>query len=167
MLAFSVTKLKLEYPLALHQNLAKKPCQPFIAILSAASLVGVRRLGEGVADSKQEVSAMSGTTADCCVATDLLRRGAACCARCSRAHSTAAEQATHGGRVVSCLGFQLPSNCDKLNRQTREFKNAVTYRKQTTANLPNRQNIQFCPTAFLGTFQPCATSTIPLRNPRA
>jgi hypothetical protein len=189
-LAFSVVKLKLEYPLALHQNSAKKPCQPLIPILSAASLTGVRGLGGGVTRWKQQASAMSGTSTAPCVATDLLRRGAeACvpfasrsslrgCARCSMAEPKTPEQPTHDRRLgpilsrvlalaVFTAGSRFSPNCDKLNRQTREFRNAVTYRKQTIANHSNRQNSQFCPTVFLAPFQSDAGSALPLRIPRA
>ena len=161
-----MAKLKLEYPLALHQNLPKKPRLPFIPILSAASLVSVRRLG------------------------DLLRRGAgAClrfgsraslrgCARCSTTDPKTAEQPTHDRRLGPILstvlapavfmeGSRFSPNCDKLNRQTHEFKNAVTYRKQTTASHSNRQNSQFCPSVFFAQFRPDAASAIPPRIPRA
>jgi hypothetical protein len=39
---------------------------------------------------------------------------------------------------------RLPSNRDKLNRQTPELECLVTCRKQTTAIRSNRQKIQFC-----------------------
>src|ERR1700691_1013399 len=37
-----------------------------------------------------------------------------------------------------------------LNRQTREFRNVVTYRKQTAPNQSNRQNIQKSESVFFG-----------------
>lgn len=179
MLAFSVVKLKLEYPLALHQNLPKKARQTLVPILSAASLIGVRGLRDGVASWKQEVGAVFSISTISWIATDLHRRGAgAClgfgsraslrgCARCSRARSTAVERVTQKEPVSRGLGSRFSPNCDKLNRQTREFRNAVTYRKQTIANHSNRQNSQFCPTVFLAPFQSDAGSALPLRIPRA
>jgi hypothetical protein len=69
-------------------------------------------------------------------------RGTACCANFSVACSTTVEQAIQKRPLA--LGFcsRFSPNCDNLNRQTREFRNAVTYRKQTTVNCSNRQNIE-------------------------
>jgi len=71
-----------------------------------------------------------------------LCRGTACCAHFSAAYSTTVEQAIQKRPLA--LGFcsRFSPNCDNLNRQTREFRNAVTYRKQTTVNCSNRQNIE-------------------------
>jgi hypothetical protein len=69
-------------------------------------------------------------------------RGTACCANFSVACSTTVERAIQKRPLA--LGFcsRFSPNCDNLNRQTREFRNAVTYRKQTTVNCSNRQNIE-------------------------
>jgi hypothetical protein len=52
-----------------------------------------------------------------------------------------------------------------LNRQTRVFRNAVTYRKQSTANCANRQNVQKPKSMFFAAiFSPART---PKRTPNA
>jgi hypothetical protein len=177
MLAFFVIKSKLEYPLALHQNLAKKPCEPLIPILPAANLVGVPEAGKPVDRRKQHWGRAPHLVTDGARSTASLRRGAPCCARCVATDTGAGGQAFQNYPFVSTFcaasapgvpkaGSQFSPNCDKLNRQTHEFKNAVTYRKQTTATRSNRQNFHFCPPTFLATFQSDAGSIVTPRIPR-
>jgi hypothetical protein len=177
-LAFFVIKFKLEYPLVLHQNLANKPCQRLIPTLLAVNTFACLQARNPVPVTMQRVGAVFNSSTIYGLATAPLRRGAACrrsavvdCARCSAADSTALERPTRerppastfcavSAPAVFMTGSQFSPNCDKLSRQTREFRNAVTYTKQTTAASSNRQNFQFCPRAFLASFQSDAGSIV-------
>jgi hypothetical protein len=158
---------KLEYPLTLHQNLAKTPRQPLIESLPAVDAFGCPAARNLVTGIMQRRSAPSNSSTIRCLAPAPLRRGAACCTRCSQSHSTPIWPATQKGPVCSYLGPGFSPNFDKLNRQIQEVEHLVTHRKQTTAPHSNSQNFHFCPTAFLTSFQPDAASLITPRIPRA
>jgi hypothetical protein len=169
---------KLEYPLTLHQNLPKTSCQPLIESFPAVHAFGCLQARIVVTGTMQRLRALSDCSTVYCLATAPLRRGAACCARCSAADSTALEQPTRERPLFSTFcTASMPAilidscafspNFDKLNRQIQEVEHRVTYTKQTTATRSNRQNFQFCPTAFPASFQPDAASLITPRNPRA
>jgi hypothetical protein len=158
---------KLEYPLTLHQNLAKTPRQPSIESSPAVHAFGCLEPRNLVTGPMQRPSSLSNSSTIRCLAPAPLRMGAACCARRSQAHSTALRLATRKGPVCSYLGPWFSSNFGKLNRQTQEVEHLVTHRKQTTATHSNRQNLHFCPTAFPASFQPDAASLLTLRTPRA
>ena len=66
----------------------------------------------------------------------------------SVADSTAGGRATQERLLAPDFRPQFFSNCAKLNRQTQEVEHPVTYRKQKTANRPNRQKIQKWTHAF-------------------
>jgi hypothetical protein len=84
--------------------------------------------------------------------------GTACCAHFSVAYSSTVEQAIQKRPLA--LGFcsRFFPNCDNLNRQTHEFRNAVTYRKQKTVNCSNRQNIQKWSSVFSPLLPPARIS---------
>jgi hypothetical protein len=170
---------KLEYPLTLHQNLAKTPRQPLIESLPAVHAFGCLEPRNLVTGPMQRLSSPSNSSTIRCLAPAPLRRGAgACphfgsrifsrgCARFSQAHSMPIWPATQKGPVCSYLGPGFSPNFDKLNRQIQEVEHLVTHRKQTIAPRSNSQNFHFCPTAFLTSFQPDAASLITPRIPRA
>jgi hypothetical protein len=158
---------KLEYPLTLHQNLAKTPRQPLIESLPAVHAFGCLEPRILVTGPIQRLSSPSNSGTIRCLAPAPLRRGAACCARCSQSHSTPIWPATQKGPVCSFLGSRFCPNLDKLNRQIQEVEHLVTNRKQTTAPHSNSQNFHFCPTAFLTSFQPDTVGLITPGNPRA
>src|ERR1700684_2279447 len=81
-------------------------------------------------------------------------RGTACCANFSVACSTTVERAIQKRPLALGFCFRFSPNCDNLNRQTREFRNAVTYRKQTAVNCSNRQNIQKWSSLFFAASPP-------------
>jgi hypothetical protein len=177
-LAFFVIKFKLEYPLALHQNLAKKPCQPLVPTLPAVHAFACLQARNPVPVTMQRVGAAFNSSTIYGLATAPLRGGAACCARCSAADSAALERPTRerppastfcavSAPAVFMTGSQFSPNCGRLSRQTREFRNAVTCTKQKTATSSNRQNFQFCPPAFLASFQSDAGSIVTPRISRA
>jgi len=64
------------------------------------------------------------------------------------ADSTAVGRATQERLLAADIRPQFFSHCAKLNRQTQEVEHPVTYRKQKTANRPNRQKIQKWTHAF-------------------
>src|ERR1700683_4532147 len=64
------------------------------------------------------------------------------------ADSTAVGRAIQESLLALDFRPQFFSNCAKLNRQTQEVEHPVTYRKQKTANRPNRQKIQKWECAF-------------------
>src|ERR1700733_4213749 len=64
-----------------------------------------------------------------------------------------------------CAGPEKFSTFRNLNRQTHEFKNAVSYRKQTTATCSNRQNIQKTKYMFSAAF--FSPARIPKRTTNA
>jgi len=170
---------KLEYPLTVHQNLAKTSRRPSIPSVPAVQAFGCPQVRNPVTGTMRRPSALSTSSTIYCLATASLRRGAgACphfessissrgCARCNQDHSTAIRPATQKGPVCSYLGPQLSPNFEKLNRQIQEVEHLVTHRKQRTAPHSNRQKFHFCPTAFPASFQPDASSLIPPRIPRA
>jgi hypothetical protein len=158
---------KLEYPLTLHQNLAKTPRQPLIESLPAVDAFGCLQARNLVTGTTQRLRALSSSTTIYCLAPAPLRRGAACCARFSQAHSTPIWPATQKGPVCYYLGPGFCPNLDKLNRQIQEVEHLVTHAKQTTAPNSNSQNFHFCPTGFPTSFQPDAAGLITPGNPRA
>ncbi len=169
---------KLEYPLTRHQNLPKTPCQPSIRSFRAIQALGCPQARNFVTGTMQRLSALSDSSTTFYLATASLRRGAACCARCSATDTPAmghdSQEAPLG---CTCCTVPVPAilvdssafspNSDKLSRQTQGIEHLVTHRKQTTALHSNRQNFHFCPTAFLASFQPDAASLATPRNPRA
>ena len=68
--------------------------------------------------------------------------GTTCCAHFSVAYSTTVEHAIQKRPLALGFSSRFSPNCDNLNRQTHEYRNAVTYRKQTAVNCSNRQNIE-------------------------
>src|ERR1700691_340541 len=64
------------------------------------------------------------------------------------ADSTAVGRATQERLLAADIRPQFFSHCAKLNRQTQEVEHPVTYRKQTTVSLSNRQKIQKWECAF-------------------
>jgi hypothetical protein len=169
---------KLEYPLTLHQNLAKTSDKPFIPNFLAIHAFGCLQARNLVTRAMQRRSALSNSTTIYCLATASLRRGAACCARCSATDTTAMGHTSQEASLVctcctglvrdaSMKGSACSPNFDKLNRQIQEVEHLVTHRKQTTAPHSNRQFFHFCPTAFPASFQPDAACLVTPRNPSA
>src|ERR1700689_901076 len=60
---------------------------------------------------------------------------------------TAPDGLSRAGFAKGTSPEKFPAGAN-LNRQTREFRNAVTYRKQTAVNCSNRQNIQKSESVF-------------------
>jgi hypothetical protein len=169
---------KLEYPLTLHQNLAKTPRQPSIESFSAVHAFGSLQAGILVTGTMQRLSALSNSSRIYCLATAPLRSGAACCARCSATDTATVGRASQEASLVCtcCTGLVRDAsmkgsagspNFDRLNRQIQEVEHLVTHRKQTTAPHSNRQFFHFCPTAFPASFQPDAACLVTPRNPSA
>jgi hypothetical protein len=181
---------KLEYPLTLHQNLAKTSDKPFIPNFPAIHAFGCLQARSLVTRAMQRRSALSNSSTIYCLATPSLRRGAgACphfgsrilsrgCARCSATDTAAVGHASQEASLVctcrtglvrdaSMTGSACSPNFDKLNRQIQEVEHLLTHRKQTTAPHSNRQFFHFCPTAFPASFQPDAACLVTPRNPSA
>jgi len=169
---------KLEYPLTFHQNLANTPCQLSIPSSPPIEACGCLQARNLVTGAMQRPSALSNTSTIYCLATASLRRGAACCARCSATDTAAVGHALQKPLLVcTCCtilvrdipvkGSAYSPNFDKLNRQIQEVEHLVTYRKQTTAIHSNRQNFHFCLTDFPASFQPGTASLLTPRIPRA
>jgi hypothetical protein len=145
--------IKIEQPQTRHQGSGHVSRPPLASIFPAANKASISTVPAAFLPGSGQYVAIAVRRADC--PKDLRRctlmqdahsaslcRGTACCIHFSVAYSATVEQAIQKRPLA--LGFcsQFSPNCDNLNRQTREYRNAVTYRKQTTVTCSNRQNIE-------------------------
>jgi hypothetical protein len=82
-----------------------------------------------------------------------LHVSAHCASRISRSITRTVSPTSSSASLIGYSG--IPSSTQigpaELNRQTREFRNAVTCTKQRAATCSNRQKIKFCETNYLQT----------------